>query len=75
MERHRVEVSFVGELLATHTSERGTTSRLYRTEGDVLFVYWRDEDGSWLETGEPGVGISPARVAHLWPELASALKV
>ena len=75
MERHRVEVSFVRELLATHTSERGTTSRLYRSEEDTLYIYWRDEDGAWLETGEPGVGVSPARVAHLRPELAAGFEV
>ena len=75
MERHTLEVSFVGELLATHTSERGTTSRLYRSEDQTLYLYWQEGEEAWLETGEPGVGVRPSLVAHLWPELAASLEV
>jgi len=72
-ETNTVEVTFEGELLASHTDEGGV-SRLYRTPEDALYVYWRDERGSWLETGEPGKGVSPALVASLWPELAAAIE-
>ena len=73
MERHTVEVSFEGELLATHTDERGA-SRLYRSKDGSLYVYWRDEEGAWLESGQPGRGVPPALIASWWPELVGALE-
>ena len=75
MERHRVEVSFVIELLATHTSERGTTSRLNRGVEDTLEIFWREKDGALLMMEGTGVHCSPARVAHLRPELDAGVEV
>jgi hypothetical protein len=61
-ERHTVEVTFEGELLASHT-EGAKEYRLYRTRDDALYVYWQDERGPWLETGAPEHGVSPALIA------------
>jgi hypothetical protein len=77
----RVEVTFEGELLATYTSESGTTYRLFRYDGDVEpgsfvhmhFVHMQDEQGAWLETGRLGGGMTRAEVAQMWPELVENL--
>jgi hypothetical protein len=78
METHTVKVTFEGELLAAYTTEGGTTYRLYRYDGaeeGLFFVYWTDERGSWLETGERGSGLEEWQVRWHWPELAAAAGV
>ncbi len=72
----RVEVTFEGEELAAHTSEQGTTYRLFRYDGidePGFFVHMQDELGEWLETGRLGSGMSRAEVAQMWPELVENL--
>jgi hypothetical protein len=72
----RVEVTFEGEELATFTTERGSTYRLFRYDGidePGLFVHMKDEQGEWLETGRLGAGMSRAEVAQMWPELVEDL--
>ena len=72
----RVEVTFEGEELASFTSERGTTYRLFRYDGDDevgFFAHMKDEQGEWLETGRLGAGMTRAEVAQMWPELVEDL--
>jgi hypothetical protein len=72
----RVEVTFEGEELASFTTERGSTYRLFRYDGidePGFFVHMKDEDGEWLETGRLGSGMSRAEVAQMWPELVEDL--
>jgi hypothetical protein len=72
----RVEVTFEGEELASFTTERGSTYRLFRYDGidePGFFVHMKDEDGEWLETGRLGAGMSRAEVAQMWPELVEDL--
>jgi hypothetical protein len=71
-ETHTVEVSFQGELFATHLQGE-TTYRLYRYDGGDevgFFIHWTGEQGAWLETGRLGGGLSAAQVARSWPDLA-----
>ena len=77
-ETHTVDVTFAGELLATHVQGE-TMYRLYRFDGrdeeGFYFVYWTDERGSWLETGHLGSGLEEWQVRWHWPELAAAAGV
>ena len=75
-ELQRVEVTFEDEELASHTTERGTTYRLFRYYGSDepgFFVHMKDELGEWFETGRLGMGMSKAEVAQMWPELVEDL--
>jgi hypothetical protein len=82
-ELQRVEVTFEGEELASFTSERGTTYRLFRYYDEEpwlydddeprYFVHWEAEDGtSWLEHAG-GMGMTWAQVAPWWPRLVENL--
>ena len=77
-ETHSVEVTFEGELLATHTQGE-TTYGLYRYDGSgeegLFFVYWMGAQGGWLETGHLGSGLEEWQVRWHWPELAAAAGV
>ena len=69
-----VEVPFKGEEIASHT-EGAQVYRLYRSHDDgALFVYWRDEERAWLESGRSGAGLKAWQVLALFPELAAGLE-
>ncbi len=75
-ELQRVEVTFEGEELATFTTERGATYRLFRYDGSDepgFFFHMKDEQGEWLETGHLYAGMTRAEVAQMWPWLVEDL--
>ena len=70
--QHTLEVTLEGEEVATHTTEGGTTHRLFRTPEGLYRVHWQDDEQAWLETGAPGSGIPVETLRVLFPELAAS---
>jgi hypothetical protein len=71
MERHAVEVTFEGELVASY-SDRIAAERLYKTPDDTYFVHIdsRSFGGeAVLETGHSPSGFSEREVEVMEPEL------
>ena len=74
-EQYTLEVTLEGEEVATHTTEGGTTHRLFRTPEGLYRIHWQDEEQAWLETGKPGSGVSVETLRALFPELAAAAEL